>query len=254
MESICIMNTPDPSPFERAQNLAKSGRIRESLTAYDEALACSPENDLILNSKAVALITLGRYDDALSTCRRASSLNPSSADIWTNMGVALEKLNRLPEAADALERAIRLHPYDAYSRALLGIVYQKLNLEDRAEAQNRELRELVFPNEYAGFFFGTAAFLLGMLLGGIRGVQGKPMEITVSSQFVILLFFCIICVVYWKSLHKLHQINRNVIVVPYPQTIEGDRSAKGMYIVLAIMIIVFVVGVFLGSDVWNWIG
>jgi hypothetical protein len=136
---------------------------------------------------------------------------------------------------------------------MLGIVYQKLNQEDRAEAQNRFLQELIFPNEYAGFFFGTAAFMLGMLLGGIRGVEGKPIEITVSSQVVILLFFLIICFIYWRSLQKLNQINRNVIVVPYPTPVEGDRSATGMYIVLGIMVGVFFIGIFLGTDVWNWL-
>jgi len=69
---------------------------------------------------------------------------------------------------------------------------------------------------------------------------------------IILFFFCIICVLYWKSLTKLNEINRHVIVVPYPSSVEGNRSAGGMYVVLAIMIIVFIIGILAGSDVWNW--
>lgn len=238
---------------DKAFSLVRQGKIKEALDCFDRALEKSPDNDTILNNKAIALITIGRYEEALVHSRRASVINPGSADVWVNMGVSLEKLDRLPEAAEVLERAVAINPYDAYARALLGIVYQKLNQEDRAEAQNRQLQEIVFPNEYAGFFFGTAAFLLGMLLGGIRGIEGKPVEISITSQAILFFFFCLICVLYWKSLKKLHEINRNVIIVPYPSPVEGDRSSRGMYIVLIIMVVVFLIGILMGSDIWGWL-
>lgn len=238
--------------IDEAEALAREGRVREALDCYDRALLASPDNDLLLASRATALITLGMYEEAIVTCRHALAINPDSAGTWTSLGVALEKVNRLPDAAEALERATRINPYDCYARALLGIVYQKLNLEDRAEAQNRILRDLVFPNEYAGFFFGTASFLLGMLLGGIRGVEGRPIEITIPSQVLILCFFLIICYVYWRSLHRLNLVNRNVTLVPYPMVRQGISSSRGMYLVLLLMIVVFVAGAVLGSDVWNW--
>jgi tetratricopeptide (TPR) repeat protein len=238
--------------LDEAEALAREGRVREALDCYDRALRESPDNDHLLASRATALITLGRYEDAIATCRHASSINPDSAATWTSLGIALEKVDRLPEAAEALERATRINPYDCYARALLGIVYQKLNLEDRAEAQNRILRDLVFPNEYAGFFFGTASFLLGMLLGGIRGVEGRPIEITIPSQVLILCFFIIICIVYWRSLLRFNLVNRSVILVPSPTLGQGICSSRGMYLVLLLMIVVFVIGAVLGSDVWNW--
>jgi tetratricopeptide (TPR) repeat protein len=238
---------------EQAMILARQGKIKEALDCYDRALAECPDNEVILTNKAIALITIGRYEEALALSKRAASINPDSPDIWVNMGVALEKLDRLYEAAEVLERAVAINPYDAYARALLGIVYQKLDQGDRAEAQNRQLQEIVFPNEYAGFFFGTAAFLLGMLLGGIHGLEGKPLEVTLPAQAILFFFFCLICVLYWKSLKKLHGINRNVIIVPYPAPVEGDRSTRGMYIVLTIMVIVFGIGILMGSDVWGWL-
>ena len=238
---------------EQAMNLARQGKIKEALDCYDRALAQSPDNDVIINNKAIVLITVGRYEEALAHAKRAASINPDSADVWVNMGVALEKLDRLCESAEMLERAVAINPYDAYARALLGIVYQKLDQGERAEAQNRQLQEIVFPNEYAGFFFGTAAFLLGMLLGGIRGIQGNPTEIILISQAILFFFFCLICALYWKSLKKLHGINRNVIIVPYPAPMEGDRTTRGMYIVLTIMIVVFAIGIVMGSDVWGWL-
>jgi tetratricopeptide (TPR) repeat protein len=238
---------------EKALSLAQQGKIAEALDFYDLALEKHPDNDVILNNKAIALITIGRYEEALDHSRRAVVINPDSADIWINLGVALQKLNKLGEAADALERAVEINPYDAYARALLGIIYQKLNQEDRAKAQNRQLQELIFPNEYAGFYFGTAAFLLGMLIGGIRSVEGRPFEITISSQVIILIFFGLICLMYWKSLRRQQEVNRNVIIVPYLSPVQGDRSTRGMYRVLLLMLIVFVIGIVTGGDVWSWI-
>lgn len=240
-------------PYEdKALSLARQGKVQEALDCYNRILETNPDNDLILNNKAIALITIGRYEEALVNSRRAASINPDSADIWINMGVALQKLDRLSEAGEALERAVAVNPYDCYAHALLGIIYQKLNQEDRAECQNRQLQELMFPNEYAGFYFGTAAFLLGMLLGGIHSVEGKPFEIIVSSQIIILFFFSCICYLYLKSLRKQQEANRNVILVPYPSPVEGDRSTRGMYLILFEMIVVFAIGTLAGSNVWTW--
>jgi tetratricopeptide (TPR) repeat protein len=247
------MANPDYLHKDKAMSLVRQGKIKEALDCFDDALEKSPDNDIILNNKAIALITVGRYEEALVQSRRAATINPGSADVWVNMGVSLEKLDRLCEAAEVLERAVGINPYDAYARALLGIVYQKLNQEDRAEAQNRQLQEIVFPNEYAGFFFGTAAFLLGLLIGGIRGIEGKPFMISITSQAILFFFFILICVLYWKSLKKLHEINRNVIIVRYPSPVQGDRSTRGMYIVLTIMVVVFGIGILMGSDVWAWL-
>ena len=238
---------------EKAQSLARQGRVQEALDCYDQALKTSPDNDMLLNNRAIALITLGRFEEALVTCRKAAAINPNSADIWTNMGVVLERLGKYPESAEALRQATTINPYDCYARALLGTIYQKLDMTEQAEAQNRELQDLIFPNEYAGFFFGTAAFLLGILLGGIQGVEGKAFVITFSSQAIILFLFGILCLVYWRSLQKLNQINRNVIVVPYPATVKGDRSSRGMYIVITVMVGLFLIGMLLGSHIWNWI-
>lgn len=240
-------------PPEVALNLAREGKVHEALECYNHILETSPDNDIILNNKAIALITLGRFEEALTSSKRAASINPGCADIWINMGVALEKLGRLCEAADALERAVTINPYDAYARALLGIIYQKTNQHERAESQNRQLQELMFPNEYAGFFFGTAAFLLGMLLGGIHSVEGRPFEIVIPSQVIILFFFVLICVLYWRSLCRQQEATRHVIIVPYPSPVEGDRSTRGMYGVLLLMIVVFLIGAVAGGDVWNWV-
>jgi tetratricopeptide (TPR) repeat protein len=144
---------------DEAFRFTQEGKIYEALACYDKALGANPRNDIILNNKAIALISLGRYEESLACSQKASVINPYEAGVWINKGIALEKLGRLPEAVDALEQAVAISPYNAYARALLGIIYQNLEQYDKAEAQNRKLQELVFPREYAGFFFAVATFL-----------------------------------------------------------------------------------------------
>jgi tetratricopeptide (TPR) repeat protein len=246
------MSTPDVPYQDEAARLAQEGKISEALDCYDRALRASPNNDVILNNKAIALISLCRFEEAYATAKRAASANPSSVDVWINMGVALERLDRLKEAADALERAVAVDPYHAYARAILGMIYQKLDMGDQAEAQNRQLQELVFPRGYAGLYFATAAFLLGLLLGGMRSVEGKPPEIAIPSEVIIVLFFIVICGLYWRSLKMWQMINRHAGPGCQPVT-KTERDTNTMYLILAGMVIVFGAGILVGHDVWNWL-
>jgi tetratricopeptide (TPR) repeat protein len=248
-----IMSPPDSPYEEQAASLAQQGKVNEALECYDLALTSNPDNDVILNSKAIALISLDRFKEALETTKRAAAINPAAVDVWINMGVALEKLDRPQEASEALERAVAISPYNAYARALLGIIYQNMDMGEKAEAQNRKLQEIVFPKGYAGFFFATAAFLLGILLGGIQGVEGRPPTISLTSQVIIVVFFCIICWLYWRSLKMWTEINRNVILVPVPSMAKPGRGSKVMYFILVGMVIVFAVGILTGNGVWTWL-
>jgi len=248
------MSSPDIPLQERARRLVQQGKTEEALGCFDQALDSDPRNIDLLNSKAAALITLGRFTEALETARKAASAGPRSADCWINMGVSLEKLDRLHEASEALERAVEISPYDAYARALLGIVYQKMDMGDRAEFQNRQLQEIVFPHGYAGFYFATASFLLGLLLGGIRAVAaGKPPEITILSQLILLLFFCGIARLYWRSLRVSQQVSRSGIATPGGGRGRRDAGSRGMYLAMGAMILVFGAGILAGGNVWIWL-
>jgi tetratricopeptide (TPR) repeat protein len=245
------MSSPDVPYQDQAALLAQQGKVSEALDCYDRALRASPDNDVILNNKAIALITLCRFEEAYATAKRAASANPSSVDVWINMGVALEKLDRQKEASDALERAVRIDPYNAYARAMLGMIYQKLDMGDQAETQNRKLQEIVFPKGYAGFYFATAAFLLGLLLGGMRSVD-KPPEIAIPSEAIIVLFFLVICGLYWRSLKVWQEINRHVSMGSCQPVVKPERDMKTIYLILVALGVVFIAGILVGHDVWNW--
>ena len=247
------MAEPDLSYDELAHELARQGKVREALDCYDEALKAKPNNDVILNNKAIALISLDKCEESLICTRRAISINPKAFEAWINMGVALDKLGRHQEASEALEHAVVLSPYHAYARAMLGIVYQKMDMGDRADVQNRKLQEIVFPKEYAGFYFTLSAFLLGTLLGGVRTVEGKPFEVSIGSQLIIFFFFCVICWLYWRSRRMWQEVNRHVIMVPYQLPAKGESYPRGLYLVIIIMIVIFVIGIVLGGDVRSFL-
>jgi tetratricopeptide (TPR) repeat protein len=240
------------SDNDRGQDLARQGKMQEALDYYEEALKASPDNHVVLNKKAIVLISLDKFEESLIYSQRALSINPEAFEAWINAGVALDKLGRHHEASEALEHAVALNPYHAYARALLGMIYQKMDMVDRAELQNRKLQEIVFPKEYAGFYFTLAAFLLGTLLGGIRGVEGKSFEVSFGSQLIIFFFFCTICWLYWRSRRIWQETGRHGMV-PYSLPAKDDMPSSGMNLIIILMIIVFTCGILVGGNVRSFL-
>lgn len=240
----------DLAGCKEAIQLAQDGRLQEAVACYDRALSASPDNPKILYNKAIALLGMGRYEESLACSQRAIRIDPYEAGLWINKGMALEKLGRSTEAIDALEQAVAINPYNAYARALLGIIYQNLEMTGKAEAQNRKLQELVFPREYAGFYFATATFLLGILLGGIMSVEGKPFPVTLGSAGIIILFFGIICILYVRARRLQFEIQREVISGPSGDSVHRSRGSEAAALLL--LVFVFVIGTVSGIAIWQY--
>lgn len=229
------------------ENVPDQGKIHDALNRIDLELREHPDDPVILNSKAIALTNLGRFDEALACSRKAAALSPGEANIWITMGVVLDNLGRSTEAADALERAVAIRPYHVYARALLGITYQKLDMKDSAEIQNRKLQEMVFPKEYAGFFFTLAAFLLGFLLGGVISADNSPPALSVGAELLIIAFLCALCGLFWRSIRIEYEVSHP----PVPASVvPRDRGMSSAYLVIGIMIAAFCIGAYFGTDVW----
>ncbi|OPX64438.1 tetratricopeptide repeat protein [Methanoregula sp. PtaB.Bin085] len=241
-----------PGECEEAGQLMQEGRLMEAVACYDRALASSPDNPALLSNKAVALISLGRYEESLACSLRAIRINPYDADLWINKGIALDKLGRSTEATDALEQAVAINPCNAYARALLGIIYQNLEMTGKAEAQNRKLQELVFPREYAWFYFITATFLLGILLGGIMSVEGKPLPVTMGSAGIIILFFGVICILYVRARRLQIEIRRDVVSSPSQESGRRGRGRGSEAAALLLLVFVFIAGTGSGIAVWQY--
>jgi tetratricopeptide (TPR) repeat protein len=247
-----IMTYQDFPDGDEAFRLAQEGKVHEVLACYDKALLSNPKNDVILNNKAIVLISVGRYEESLVCTQKAIRINSYEANTWINKGIALEKLGRLTESAEALEQAVAISPYNAYARALLGIVYQKLEMYGKAEAQNRKLQEIVFPREYAGFYFATATFLIGILLGGILSVEGKPFPVTLGSAGIIILFFGVICILYVRAQKFQMEVRRDVVTAPGEAAGHNESNRAGISVALGFLVFVFIIGTISGIGVWQY--
>ena len=246
------MADPNLSCNERAHELAQQGKISEALNCYDEVLKVNPKNDVILNDKAILLIRLDKCEESLIFTKRATSINPEAVEAWVNMGIALDKLGQYQEASETLERAVLLSPYHAYAHAMLGKIYLKRDLSDRAAEQNRILKEIVFPHEYAGFYFALSAFLLGTLLGGVMTVEGITFEVSFGAELIIFFCFGLICLLYWRSHRMWLEISHQVIMGPY-QLHQKKSYPRILSLVIIIMIVVFVIGIILGGNVRSYL-
>ena len=246
------MADPNLSYNERAHELARQGKISEALNFYDEALKINPKNDVILNDKAILLIRLDKCEESLIFTKRATTINPEAVEAWVNMGIALDKLGQYQEASETLERAVLLSPYHAYAHAMLGKIYLKRDMSDRAAEQNRILKEIVFPHEYAGFYFALSAFLLGTLLGGVMTVEGITFEVSFGAELIIFFCFGLICLLYWRSHGMWLEISRQVIMGPY-QLHQKKSYPHVLSVVIIIMIVVFVIGIILGGNVRSYL-
>ena len=247
------MSSPDFSQGERPPGPGQQGNRKEIQGGCDKAVRIPSDDVTALNKKAAALISLNRFEEALVQAKKAAEVNPGSADAWINIGVALDKLERPLEASEALESAVSVDPYNAYALALLGIIYQKLDMGVRADAQNRKLQEIVFPRVYAGIYFAIAAFLLGALLGGIRGAEGRPPDVLFISQGVILLLFCGICALYWRSMTMGSKGGRHLPPSECPSSMYPHPGTRGTFTVLFLITGVFVAGIILGSNAWSYL-
>lgn len=114
-----------PSFDERAHDLAQQGKLREALDCYDEALKSNPDNDVILNNKAIALISLDKCTESLICIRRVISINPQAVEAWINMGVALDNLGHHHEASEALTMRTHVHCLGSYTRRWTWVIRQR---------------------------------------------------------------------------------------------------------------------------------
>jgi hypothetical protein len=67
---------------------------------------------------------------------------------------------------------------------------------------------------------------------------------------MIILLFCSICALYWRSLKLFQEINRDVLIAPGLVGTGGDHTAGKIYGTLGLLVIVFIAGTAAGILVW----
>lgn len=247
------MTAPLPLLRINACTLIRQGRVREALALYNQAVAENPGNAAYVHDRAIVLIALDMCDDAHHECQKAVALNPRSIESWLTLGEILARLDRLPESARALERAVAIEPENAYAHALLLNIYQKMNHGDLAAQENRVLRNLVLPLPWAGLFFIFAAFMLGILLGGVLGVVIQPFGISTAAGIAIGILFCILCILFMRSGVRLQGKQNNALMLAIRGGKSGLQHLFSIFLVINSMIVIFGSGVLVGTGIWTWV-
>jgi len=90
---------------------------------FQQALALSPDNPVILSNAAVLAGQLGRVDEAIDFSRRSLVLNPISTVGHSNLSDQLARAGQFEEAIEEARQAVALGPDNASARVNLAAAY-----------------------------------------------------------------------------------------------------------------------------------
>ena len=98
------------SIFEMAKLYRENGKVRKSISLYNEALKKSPDDPKILVNLGNAYLGDGRYQDAMIILRQAIKIKPEDALAHFNLGIVYEELGRADRALAEYMEVVKLVP------------------------------------------------------------------------------------------------------------------------------------------------
>jgi tetratricopeptide (TPR) repeat protein len=124
-----------------AAALYGAGRLRQSATCYEQAIAGNPGNIQLYFGLARVLIHDGRTAAAVTVLKHALTLEPNAGEGWALLGGALHLSGQDALAAEALQQAVYQEPGQAAFHFDLGLVLCRLgDLESSEAAYRRALQ------------------------------------------------------------------------------------------------------------------
>jgi tetratricopeptide (TPR) repeat protein len=153
----------------RAKKAADAGRLDEARTAYEQAIAASPDSAFLYRELAAVEQKAGQPAPAMSHYRKALELDPSDARSHAGIGAILESQGDVTGALAEYERAREADPNEVPESAVTRM---------RARAELARL-----PAQYAAIGNSTAvtrgeiAALIGYRLSGLIGRANQRQQI-----------------------------------------------------------------------------
>ena len=144
--------------IEAARSAAKAGRIPEARSAYERAIAASPESAFLYRELGVMERRAGNGDQALSRLRRATELDPMDEIALVQLAEVLEARQDFVGAEAVYRKAVALNP--------------STDLEARLAAAAKNAREAQLPPEFKAAL--SAAQITRGDLAAIIGVRLEP--------------------------------------------------------------------------------
>lgn len=104
-----------------AREAAQAGRLAEARTAYQRAIAASPESPFLYRELAEVERREGNVDAALANAERAADLDPADARAVVLMANLYERRGEYDRSLEALIAAAALEPSDALDARIEGL-------------------------------------------------------------------------------------------------------------------------------------
>jgi tetratricopeptide (TPR) repeat protein len=182
-------NKPDNAQFYFALGTAyaKSGKNKEAIRWYNEALRRRPSFPAALREVAATLASLGDLTRAAETGEKASAMLPPDTVVLTNLGSVYLQQGRTNDARRVLEQALAINPDLPDAKVFLGLASMNERdlaageslfrsaisaQPDSAEANNDLASILVARGDYS-----EAVFHLQ------KAVEGNPSNVEVHRNY-----------------------------------------------------------------------
>lgn len=177
--------------FQLAQAHYKAGRLNESISQMDQAVALAPRSAEMANFHGQVLFLAGREAPAESSFRRALELDPYLTDAHNNLGALYDRQGKKTEAEAEFRRVLAdpAYPTPEKARLNLGLLYAS---QGREEDAIRELRKAVeiAPRYYAAHFELAARLeATGRLAEAAREYEVAAPDFVNSAEFHMRLGF-----------------------------------------------------------------
>jgi tetratricopeptide (TPR) repeat protein len=120
----------NPNDFEAHYNLGAmlqvKGHFDDAVREYEAALRIHPDDSVVNNAMASALLGMGRADQAVSYLRTALKARPDYFDAHYNLGNLLASQGDFEDASEQFRAALATQPEDANAEANLGSALAEL--------------------------------------------------------------------------------------------------------------------------------
>lgn len=170
-------NTPAPTPFEVAQDLAARGRLDKALAQLDQLAAQTPEQPGVERLRGIIFYQREQLKDAEAAFAKAMEQDPEDRESIEMRGVSLFRLGRAPDAIPYLEKA-----HTAVERAnvdpeyVLGLCYADVQRYD--DARHAFAAQYGFaPDSAEAYLLAARLFLRRELVAPAVAQALKALEI-----------------------------------------------------------------------------
>jgi tetratricopeptide (TPR) repeat protein len=116
----------------RAQVLVRSGKTKEALAEFDQAIETDPNNAQALYGRGLLYQGEKQYQSAIDDFTSATGLRPQLAEPLLGRAASYLALDKIKEAAADLDEAAQAEPQNGEIWAMRGLAYERLGDRTRA--------------------------------------------------------------------------------------------------------------------------